>query len=34
LQARDQFQDNRKVPAPPPRDRSWIFKHDATAAQS
>jgi salicylate hydroxylase len=33
LQARAQFEDNRKVPAPPPRDRSWIFKHDATAPQ-
>jgi salicylate hydroxylase len=31
LQARAQFEDNRKVPAPPPRDRSWIFKYDATA---
>jgi salicylate hydroxylase len=34
LQARAQFEDNRKVPAPPPRDRGWIFKYDATASQS
>jgi salicylate hydroxylase len=33
LQARAQFEDNRKVPAPPRRDRGWIFKHDATAPQ-
>ena len=32
LQARAQFNDNRKVPAPPPRDRGWIFRHDVTAA--
>ena len=31
LQARDQFQNNRKVPAPPPLSRDWIFEHDATA---
>jgi salicylate hydroxylase len=30
LQARAQFDDNRKVPAPPPRDRGWIFRHDVT----
>jgi salicylate hydroxylase len=31
LQARRQFDNNRKVPAPPPLDRDWIFIHDATA---
>jgi salicylate hydroxylase len=31
LQARRQFQNNRKVPAPPPLSRDWIFEHDATA---
>jgi 2-polyprenyl-6-methoxyphenol hydroxylase-like FAD-dependent oxidoreductase len=31
LQARTQFDNNRKVPAPPPLDRDWIFEHDATA---
>jgi salicylate hydroxylase len=30
LQAREQFQNNRKVPAPPPLSRDWIFEHDAT----
>jgi salicylate hydroxylase len=30
LQARDQFQNNRKNPAPPPLPRDWIFAHDAT----
>src|ERR1700761_270700 len=30
LQARAQFEDNRKVPPPPPRDRDWIFRHDVT----
>jgi len=30
LQARDQFQNNRKNPAPPPLSRDWIFAHDAT----
>jgi salicylate hydroxylase len=30
LQAREQFQNNRKVPAPPPLARDWIFAHDAT----
>jgi salicylate hydroxylase len=30
--AREQFDDNRKVPPPPPRDRTWIFRHDVTAA--
>lgn len=33
LQARQQFENNRKVPAPPPLDRGWIFRHDATKAQ-
>ena len=32
LQAREQFQNNRKNPAPPPLPRDWIFAHDATAA--
>jgi salicylate hydroxylase len=32
LQARTQFDNNRKVPAPPPLDRDWIFEHDATLA--
>jgi salicylate hydroxylase len=31
LQARDQFNNNRKQPAPPPLSRDWIFQHDATA---
>jgi salicylate hydroxylase len=30
LQARQQFANNRKVPAPPPLSRDWIFEHDAT----
>jgi len=30
LQAREQFQNNRKNPAPPPLSRDWIFAHDAT----
>jgi salicylate hydroxylase len=30
LQARQQFQNNRKAPAPPPLSRDWIFEHDAT----
>jgi salicylate hydroxylase len=30
LQAREQFQNNRKNPAPPPLPRDWIFAHDAT----
>ncbi len=30
LQAREQFENNRKVPAPPPLSRDWIFAHDAT----
>jgi 2-polyprenyl-6-methoxyphenol hydroxylase-like FAD-dependent oxidoreductase len=32
LQAREQFQNNRKNPAPPPLSRDWIFQHDATVA--
>jgi len=31
LQARQQFENNRKSPAPPPLSRDWIFEHDATA---
>jgi len=30
LQAREQFQNNRKNPAPQPLSRDWIFAHDAT----
>jgi hypothetical protein len=30
LQARDQFNNNRKPQAPPPLSRDWIFAHDAT----
>ncbi|HKA71670.1 MAG TPA: FAD-dependent monooxygenase [Xanthobacteraceae bacterium] len=30
LQARQQFQNNRKNPAPPPLSRDWIFAHDVT----
>jgi salicylate hydroxylase len=30
LQARQQFQNNCKNPAPPPLSRDWIFAHDAT----
>jgi salicylate hydroxylase len=30
LQARQQFQNNRLSPAPPPLSRDWIFEHDAT----
>jgi salicylate hydroxylase len=30
LQARQQFQNNRMLPAPPPLSRDWIFEHDAT----
>jgi salicylate hydroxylase len=30
LQAREQFQNNRKSPAPPPLPRDWIFAHDVT----
>jgi salicylate hydroxylase len=30
LQAREQFWNNRKVPAPPPLSRDWIFAHDVT----
>jgi salicylate hydroxylase len=31
LQARQQFDNNRMTPAPPPLSRDWIFEHDATA---
>jgi len=34
LQARTQFENNRKVPAPPPTDRGWIFAHDATTGMT
>jgi salicylate hydroxylase len=34
IQAREQFQNNRKAPAPPPLSRDWIFAHDATLASS
>jgi len=27
-QAREQFLNNQKVPAPPPLDRGWIFAYD------
>lgn len=30
LQARQQFENNRKTPTPPPISRDWIFEHDAT----
>jgi salicylate hydroxylase len=30
LQARQQFQNNRQRPAPPPLSRDWIFQYDAT----
>ena len=30
MQAREQFANNRKTPAPPPLSRDWIFAHDAT----
>lgn len=30
LQARTQFENNQRTPAPPPLDRSWIFAYDAT----
>ena len=30
LQAREQFHNNRRNPAPPPLSRDWIFAHDAT----
>lgn len=32
LQARTQFENNQRTPAPPPLDRSWIFAHDATGS--
>lgn len=31
LQARQQFLNNRKNPAPPPLSRDWIFAHDAAS---
>lgn len=33
LQARQQFENNCKVPPPPPLDRGWIFSFDATSPQ-
>jgi salicylate hydroxylase len=33
MQSREQFANNRKVPPPPPIDRSWIFSFDATREQ-
>ena len=30
--ARLQFEDNRKVPRPPPQSKVWIYEHDVTAA--
>jgi salicylate hydroxylase len=33
MQSREQFANNRKVPPPPPLDRSWIFAFDATREQ-
>jgi salicylate hydroxylase len=33
LQAREQFQNNRKHPAPPPLSRDWIFAHDASVGE-
>ena len=34
LQARAQFQNNRKVPPPPFLDRTWIYTHDATVEEA
>lgn len=34
LQARAQFDNNRKVPPPPPLDRDWIFEYDAARGPS
>ena len=31
VMARQQFEDNRKIPRPPPQDKTWIYEHDATA---
>lgn len=31
LMSRRQFDDNRKIPRPPPLSRSWIYEYDATA---
>jgi salicylate hydroxylase len=33
LQARAQFENNRKVPPPPFLDRTWIYTHDATESE-
>ena len=32
VMARLQFEDNRKVPRPPPQSKVWIYEHDVTAA--
>ncbi len=32
IMARLQFEDNRKVPRPPPQSKTWIYEHDVTAA--
>jgi salicylate hydroxylase len=34
LQAREQFHNNRKDPAPPPLSRDWIFAYDVTAGDT
>jgi salicylate hydroxylase len=31
VMARLQFEDNRKVPRPPPQSKVWIYEHDVTA---
>jgi len=31
LMSRRQFDDNRKIPRPPPLSRSWIYEYDATS---
>lgn len=34
VMARQQFEDNRKVPRPPPQSKVWIYEHDVTAARA
>jgi salicylate hydroxylase len=34
MQSREQFANNRRVPPPPPLDRSWIFGFDVTREQT
>ena len=34
VMARLQFEDNRKVPRPPPQSKTWIYEHDVTATQA